>query len=282
MQTDHMFNPPLPPAPYDSLLPTLVATLSDLPGIVAVALGGSARSGFADVHSDLDLHVYWQPPLAAPEQRTARLATIADAGSVRVGVQSWGLEDHLRIDGRLVELVYLHWGDTLAEIDRAYDSGLNSESYATAFLYTAAHDQILHDPHGGLATIQARLRSYPAATYRVLLERQPALLRFYTRQLGVAQARGDLLFAQQRRYTIQMVFFNLLFALNQQYHPGEKRLLTHLQRCSLQPAQCAERWQHAARLAVDDPALSSELTALGDDLLALVARQGFKTDAYPW
>jgi hypothetical protein len=67
-----------------------------------------------------------------------------------------------------------------------------------------------------------------------------------------------------------MVFFNLLFALNRRYHPGEKRLLIHGERCPLRPDDMLARWSHAARLPADNPQLARTLEGLMDDLSTLI------------
>lgn len=258
-------------SPADERLAQAVsAAVAELPGIVAVSLGGSAAAGLADERSDLDLHVYWREPLADLTKRADRLARIADAGSVAVEILTWGREDHLRVQGRLVELVYVPLDDLLGEAERAYGEGIGDEGFATARLYYVANGRLLHDPSGALGQLRARLASYPEATRHRLLASHPALLQTYLRQLRLAQSRGDLLFVQHRRYTVQMVFFNALFALNRRYHPGEKRLLAHAAHCALQPASCSARWEQAARLAADDPALAEVLGGLVSDLCKLI------------
>ena len=262
----------------DVAVPARVAgVVGQLSGVVAVALGGSAGSGLADAASDLDFHVYWEAPLAPPDERAARLAAVADAGSLRVrdGAASWTLEDWFAVDGRAIELIYVAWGDVPVEIEWAYREGLTGEGFTTARLYNVARGRAFHDPAGLLGAVQERLnRAYPEATRAALLRRQPALLWVYLKQLRVAQGRGDLLFAQHRRYTLQMVFFDLLFALNSQYHPGEKRLLTHAARCPRRPVDCEARWARVAGLPADDPALAEELGALVEELCDLARWHG--------
>ncbi len=261
---------------------TITRMLADLPGVMAVTLGGSVQSGLADAASDLDLHVFWQTPLADAQTRLRQLATIADPDSVQVDIHSWGLEDHLVINGRPVELIYVRWSDFAAEVAYAYDVGLYSDNATTARLFYAAHGGILCDPTGEFAATQQHLHTFPEATYRVLLARQPALLRVFLEQLVRAQGRSDWLFVQHCRTKIQLAFFNLLFTLNRQYHPGEKRLLHHLARCPIAPAECGARWTQVTRYSTDDPALSTDISAITDDLLALVAEQGFDIDAPSW
>jgi Domain of unknown function (DUF4037) len=250
----------------------IAAIAAQIPGVQAVSLGGSLSNGLADERSDIDLHVYWRAPLADRAGRHAQLASAADPGRPIREIGDWGLEDHLEVGGRLAELVYVDLGDYTRTIDRAYADGLGDEGFATALLAFAADGVVLEDPHGELAAIQARLATYPDATRRRLLADMPRLLGAYLGQFEKAQSRRDLLFAQHRRYTIQMVFFNLLFAINRRYHPGEKRLLDHAERCPLRPARLRERWEDLALRPVDDAMVARVLGDLIDELCAL-ARQ---------
>lgn len=254
----------------EAQLQALVAAAAGIPGVIAITLGGSAASGLADDASDVDLHVYWRAPLAEPQERADQLAPIADTGSVEVEIMDWGREDHLKIGGRKVELVYLAFDELLDQAERAYGEGLGAEGYATAFLYSVAQGRLLHDAVGELGRLRARLGVYPEATRRRLLASHPMLLRTYLGYLKLGQARGDLLSVQHQRYTIQMVFFNVLFALNRLYHPGEKRLLIHAQRCATQPPDLAARWMHSTQLAADDLLLAEVLGDLVNDMCALI------------
>lgn len=251
----------------------VIEPLGGMQGVVAVSLGGSTQSGLFDDESDLDLHVYWRAPLADNPSRAVRLEQVADAGSITVGITSWGLEDALRINGRTIELIYIELDDLQAQIDQAYGTGLNGEGYTTAQLYSVAQGCVVYDPAGVVSDMQDRLRAeYPAPTRKLLLRHNPGLLLIYLKQLQLAQRRGDLLSVQHRRYTVQMVYFNLLFALNSQYHPGEKRLLIHGERCALRPSNLVARWNDVACLAADDSKLADMFTALIDDLLALMPK----------
>jgi predicted nucleotidyltransferase len=251
----------------------IVGAIGDLAGIVAITLGGSVAAGFADESSDLDLHVYAREPLADSQTRSQRLMAIADPGTDVREERSWGLEDHFWMGGRLVELVYVDLDDLLREVDHAYESGLDGEGFVTARLYYAAEGRLLHDPTGEFASLRDRLTAYPEPTRRRLLRSNPDLLRAYLKQLRTAHRRGDLLFVLHRRYSVQMVFFNLLFAINRRYHPGEKRLLRHAERCELQPPDMAARWSTIARLPADDPALPDALESLSRDLIGLAVAE---------
>lgn len=260
---------------WDDVAARVVGAVALVPGVVAVSLGGSIASGLADEASDLDLHVYWEEPLTTAEERAGRLAAVADPGSVRAGLTSWGLEDQFSVGGRPVELIYRRWDDVRGEVKQAYGGGLLFTGFTTAALYSVACGSPLHDPSGGLGAARDRLnREFPEATRGALLRREPALLGFHLKQLRRAQGRGDLLFAQYLRYKLQMLFFDVLFALNRLYHPGEKRLVEHSRRCPIRPVECDARWERAAQLPSDDPALVDELGALLGELCDLVRVRG--------
>jgi hypothetical protein len=245
--------------------------MADLPGVAAISLGGSTAAGLADAASDLDVYVFYHAPLAAPADRAARLRALADEGTLEVGILTFGLEDHLHVQDQLIELVYLDLDRLSAEADRAYGQGLSSEGYTTALLYILFRSQVLHDGAGEATALQARLHAgYPEPTRTRLLRGHPALLRYYMELLRISQRRGDLLFAQHMRYSIQTIFFNLLFALNRQYHPGGKRLLNHARRCAIQPPDLAKRWNHVSRLPADDGTLADRMEDLIDDLCRLI------------
>jgi predicted nucleotidyltransferase len=255
----------------EATLRRIVTVIADLPGVAAITLGGSTATGLADESSDLDVYVFYHQPLATSAERVARLGALADESTLEVGIPTFGLEDHLHMKHELIELVYLDLDRLIAEADQAYDQGLSSEGYTTGLLYILVRSQMLYDATGEVTTLRARLQAaYPEPTRARLLREHPDLLRYYLELLRISQRRDDLLFVQHMRYSVQTIFFNLLFALNRQYHPGGKRLLSHAQRCAIQPFALADRWNHIARLPADDGALADLLDELADDLRRLI------------
>lgn len=262
----------------------IVKPIDDMQGLVAIALGGSAGAGLADAQSDLDVYIFWRAPLAPPDERTARLRKVADPDSVRVDIHSWGLEDWLTVGGRKIELVYLSLDELQSQIEQAYGDGLDGDAWTTAFLYSAAQSQVYYDPTGELQSIRDRLlASYPEPTYQAILRRRAPLLAVACKDITRAQGRNDVLQAQQRLVAHQALWFNLLFALNRRYHPGEKRLLTHAERCPIRPADLTVRWTDLARRSPDDTHISALISALNADLVVLIEQHsGIRVEEQPW
>lgn len=266
----------------DAAVVRIAVVVGQIPGVIAIAQGGSVNAGLADASSDRDFHVYWEPPLAPAAERAVRLAALADPGCVwpGEGMTSWLLEDHFAVAGQLIELIYIRVADVAAEVEAAYRDGFAEEGFTTGRLFCFAHDRIVHDPAGSLGAQQSRLTaSYPEALRRAILRRQCTRLALYIGQLRTGQQRGDLLYAQQIRTKLQNVYFDLLFAVNRFYHPGEKRLLIYAERCPLRPPDSTARWERVARLPADAPELAERLGTLAAELCALAVEHGGAEEA---
>jgi hypothetical protein len=247
---------------------SLAAALIRLPGVVGVLLGGSRATGTADSGSDTDLYAFHVGAVSPAGDRAAALGSVADHGGVREET-AWGPEDHFTVAGSLVEVVHLDLDAMSADVDRAYSTGLDDEGFATAFLHTVDVGHILRDPTGRLSAMRARLDTYPGATRARLLATLPSIGAAYLGQLTKAASRGDLTMVQHRRAGIQTIYFNLLFTINRRYHPGEKRLLEHGERCPIRPANQTARWVEICRMPADDVRLPSCLDSLMADLTSL-------------
>lgn len=248
---------------------SLAAALGTVPGIVAVAVGGSRATGTDDAASDTDLYAFSARGVPDAAARRAALGPLADGGDV-LTESAWGPEDHLRVAGRPTEVIYVDLAGL--GVDCFYDPGADPTGFTTAWLHTLATCAVLTDPTGALASVRDRLRTYPDATRARLLDQLPRELTTYVGLVRKAQARGDWTNVTDRRSALQAAWFDLLFAVNRRYHPGEKRLLTHAAPCSVLPSRTVERWTDAALLGADDARLPDLVGGLVDDLVALSGR----------
>lgn len=238
-----------------------------IPGVEAVAIGGSRAVGLADAASDTDAYAFYRGTPGSTELRHAALARVADAGQVKESV-AFGLECHFSQQDLPVELVFLDLAEVEGLLDRAFGEGLDDDAYPTAFLYTIANCVPIADT-GALARNKARLAAYPMATRSRLLSVLPEFLETYLDQIRGSQRRGDLPAVAHRVGHLVDTWFNLLFALNSQLQPGEKRLLVHAAKLPVQPARMVARWNEALELGCADPDLPGRLTGLVADLVEL-------------
>lgn len=163
-------------------LDELAARLSRVDGVVGVMLGGSRARGEHAATSDVDLGVYYRPPLD-----TAGLADLAhrvagpDAEVTEPG--QWGPwvdgGAWLSIDGVPVDWIYRHldrvqtaWDDARAgRFDFHAQTGHPLGVSDFAYVGEVALGVVLDDPSGQLRVLRDEATSYPTALADALVQR---------------------------------------------------------------------------------------------------------------
>jgi hypothetical protein len=219
------------PLGTDPRLEELASRMSKLEQVEAVILGGSIPTGLADERSDYDLYVYTRQPV----EITAREAILRPRAS-RIELQRdfWEWEDTwIERDGTKFEMMYRGCGHAEQEVESRLHRCKASVGYTTCVLHTLAHGHVLADPNGWFEGMQQRVRStpYPDDLFRAIVSKNfPVLgpiISSYEDQIRSAFARQDLVSLNHRTTAWLASYFDILFAGNRQYHPGEKRLLVH-------------------------------------------------------
>lgn len=261
----------MPAAVEDEVVRRAAAACAALPDVLAVALGGSLATGAAGEGSDVDLYVYArvEPPLAA------RAALLAGAPRAELGNRAFEPGDEW-IDpasGRHVDVMYRTPAFIEDELDRVLVRHEARTGYTTALWHGVRVAQPLLDPTGWYAALRARASApYPEPLVAAVVARNAPLLRrnlsSYTSQLAKAVRRGDLVAVNHRVAALLASTFDVLFAVNRETHPGEKRLLALAERtCPRRPTGFAEA-VHALLAAAASG--GEEVVARADALAAAV------------
>jgi hypothetical protein len=274
------------PSLHLALAQQLAALLAELPQVEAVALGGSrgGASATVDSASDIDVYVYTRGdiPLVARQAIVARSGGTSQAS---LGLHYWGPGDEWlhAPSGIEVDLVYFDARWMEEQITRVVDECQASLGYTTCFCYTVRHAIALADPSGWFATLQARCQGeYPEALRRNIVALNHPLLRgiipAYAHQLAKAALRHDLVSINHRLAALLASYFDILLAVNRQWHPGEKRLVEFaLQRCQALPTNMEADLAALLLLTAADVAdLPARVTRLLDHLDALLEREGLR------
>ena len=257
----------------------LAARFSELAPVAAVALTGSASSGTADENSDIDLYVYLNADLAVGERQAVAAPYGDDA---EFDNHFWGTADswHDQATGIRVEGLYWDIWWIEGEIDRVLRRCEPSIGYSTAFWYSVRNGRVLFDRDGWLHRLQADAQQpYPEQLRRAIIAKNYPILRrmssSYLQQIELAQARGDSVSLCHRCTALLASYFDILFALNRQPHPGEKRLIAYAERlCPLRPPEL--RAQVEALIAgLSGASVVSLANALIDGLDDLLRAEGF-------
>lgn len=254
------------------------------PEVVAVALGGSTATAMADPGSDIDLYVY-----AAEVPPVAVRAIIAGPDALRPELDQrfWELGDTW-VDAETeltVDVMYRAPDWIEEELTRVLVRHEASIGYSTSLWHNVLTSTPLLDRGGWFARLQRWAdQPYPDALRRAIVAKNHPLLRersfSFLHQIEAALDRGDAVAVQHRLTAFLASFFDVLFALNRQPHPGEKRMVSHaLRSCPQRPPDLAERINDLIAAATplgDDRAMTAKADAFVDDLDRLLRDAGLR------
>jgi hypothetical protein len=213
------------------LLGEIARAFADVAGVEAVAWCGSAALQRADSLSDYDLYVYGRTPVPLD----VRKEIIASrAVEFQLDNAFWEVEDEwIEPGGLRFNVIYRSCRDAEEEVERRLVQHVASLGYTTAYCFSVSHCKILADANGWLAALQRQTRKgYPDGLLKAILERNRPVLgggmqSCYIQQIKAASVRQDPISLNHRVAAWLASYFDILFAINGRFHPGEKRLLTY-------------------------------------------------------
>ncbi len=269
-------DPTTPAAPAASVS----AAFAGLPAVVAVALAGSGVAGAADERSDIDLYVYAGEPVAMADR--VAIAT-SFATRAEVGNDFWEPGDEW-IDtqtGRHIDVMYRTPAWIEDQLERVLVRYEASVGYSTCFWHNVLNSAPLFDRSGWYRDLQASAaRPYPEPLRRAIIAKNHPILRqtlsSYRAQIERAVWRGDSVSIQHRITALLASYFDILFAVNELPHPGEKRLLQiAAKRCAKLPPDMEINIDTLLETAPrpEPLAVVGQIDALLDGLDALLAEE---------
>ncbi len=226
--------------PADPILTRIVPVLAEVPGIAAIALGGSRARGTASETSDYDVGLYFT---AAAPLDTKRLLeavrSFVDAPEMAevTPIGGWGPwivgGGWLMVRGCKVDLLYRNLDDVAKAIDgcRAgevamqYQAGHPHGFSGAIWMGEVALCRPLHDPGNRLAELKAETSPYPAALRDALVRRFQWEILFAIENAELAAARGEQTHIAGCAYRALACLAQVLFAMNGRYLINEKGAL---------------------------------------------------------
>jgi predicted nucleotidyltransferase len=240
-----------------SIARQLAERYGTMPAVRAVALGGSRASDLADEESDIDLYVYANKPLPV----AMRASLIANLSRAEIDNRFWEIGDEW-VDpdsGFAIDVTFRSPRWVQDELDRVLVRHQASTGYTTAVWHNVRTSQPLVDPGGWYSTLLSEaLVPYPEELRRaVVAKNQPILAAArgaYRRQIAKALTRGDRVSVNHRVTALLESVFDIIFAVNRQTHPGEKRQLEWVRStCPVRPPRFAEDIESVLSAITDGP-----------------------------
>ncbi len=256
------------------MIEAIVRYLTEEWAITAMVLAGSRGGASYDPSSDWDLYVYADsvPALTVREALAERFAVQAEVGNTFFEEG----DELILADGSIVDLMYRSPSWIEAELDAVWRRHQAKVGYTTAFVHNVRTSTILYDKEGWFAQLQSSVSTpYPAPLQRAIIEKNHPLLQSkltasYREQIVKAVERADSVSVQHRISALLSSYFDVLFALNEVTHPGEKRLVKWAtETCSYLPPRFEAEVEAVCR--AEECELLAAVDALLDSLDTLLS-----------
>lgn len=237
-----------------ALLNNLLVDLSSLPGVAAIALGGSYAEGTQTPASDMDIGLYYRPssPFDLEAVRAIAQAVAVEPPTV-TEFYGWGPWVNggawIRTAAGKVDFLYRNLDQVEQTIQEAHAGIMRHDFaqqptfgfYSVIYLAETRICRPLYDPDGVLARLKASVATYPPALKRKVIADCLWSVEFTLLHAEPYAARGDVYNTAGCLTRCATNLTQALFALNETYFLTDKRALRTLAGFALQPARFGER-----------------------------------------
>lgn len=217
----------------------LFEELGGIEQVEAIALGGSRSTGRYDEKSDYDVYVYINGTI---DESVRKGILEKYCGYMEIGNSFWELEDDVTLkDGIDMDIIYRD----MKEFDNMVSSVVLDcnawNGYTTCMWHNLITSKIVIDKKGELKSLQDKYKiPYPKKLKENIIDNNLKLLSgmlpSFDAQIKKAENRGDLVSVNHRVTEFLASYFDIIFALNEMTHPGEKRMQSICSKeCSILP-----------------------------------------------
>jgi len=254
----------------DPLLARVSAVLAIVPGVVAVALGGSRATGAGHAASDYDIGLYFSERAGLDVNRLLEAAKglVDDPGAARVTeVGGWGPwivgGGWLRIASKKVDLLYRPIESVEkvicdcpeGRVSMDYQPGHSHGFCSAIWMGEVALCRPLSDSEGALTALKAMTVPYPDKLREALIGRFQWEILFSIENARTAVSKGDQAYISGCAFRSLACAAQVLFAVNRRFLINEKGALAVAARLPQTVGNLAERvtsvWQAIGLRAFD-------------------------------
>lgn len=216
----------------------------ELEQVEALALGGSRASGNNDEKSDYDLYVYVTDKIDE-SVREAFLSAYCE--EMEIGNHYWECEDNVILkDGVAMDIIYRTVDNFDNYLKFVIEEGHAMNGYTTCFWHNIKTSEIIFDKTGKYTKLKERCAiPYPQELKKNIIEKNMKLLSgvlpSYDKQIKKAFDRHDFVSINHRVTGFLESYFDVIFAVNEMTHPGEKMLVKICrEQCEILPERFEE------------------------------------------
>lgn len=214
------------------LLDNILYEFQNFHQVEAIAIGGSTSAQTSDDTSDIDVYVFVEKdiPVLNRENIIKKYSTNYEVGGEYFGAGDEFFADKLN---RQLDIMYwnTNWFESITE--NVWFKHYPSNGYTTAFLFTLKNFKIIFDKNNWLLSLQNSINTpYPKELKQNIISRNMMLMNdkpfaSYYEQIEKATKRNDIVSINHRISAYLASYFDVIFAINELLHPGEKRLIQY-------------------------------------------------------
>lgn len=207
----------------------LANDFSKLEEVEGILLSGSHATKTNDKDSDYDIYIYTSKEIQLEKRK---VITDKYCSYMELNNTFWETEDDgfLKEGNIPLEIIYrdLDWIDGL--LNRTLVKCEADIGYTTCFWANFMNSIILYDKNGDLNKLQKKYKvSYPHELKQNIIKKNYPLLKLqmpsYYYQIEKALKRDDFISVNHRVAALLASYFDIIFAVNEMGHPGEKKIL---------------------------------------------------------
>lgn len=193
---------------------------------------GAVSAETSDDNSDIDVYIFTKTDILI-ETRENIIKPISS--KFEIGGEYFGSGDEFIFDnlGKQLDLMYwtIEWIESV--VNKTWIECHPQNVYTTCFLYTLKNFNIIYDKNNRLENLQRKINTpYPLKLKGNIINRNLMLMKdkpfaSYYEQIEKALLWNDVTSVNHRISAFVASYFDIIFALNEQLHSGEKRLIQY-------------------------------------------------------
>ncbi|WP_314084104.1 DUF4037 domain-containing protein [uncultured Gemella sp.] len=147
--------------------------------------------------------------------------------------QFWEVEDNCTLSDEIdIDIIYRNINDFENNIENVVEKHQASNGYTTCFWHNLKNSKVLYDPHKEFHNLQERFEvPFPEELKENIISKNFRLLTgnlpSYDKQIIKVFDRGDFVSVNHRIAAFIESYFDIIFAINELTHPGEKRMILY-------------------------------------------------------
>lgn len=236
----------------------------------SIAVGGSRAVKRNDEFSDYDVYVYVAEAVPLEERRKI---LARHSGNMALDNHYREHEDVCILeDGTELNVVYREFDAFLAGIARVAQQYEPLDGCTTSMWNSLLTSRIAYDKGGFLAAAKEKYTvPYPQQLKQNIVSHHMKLIKYglpsYMAQMEKAMQRMDMVNINRCAQRFLSSYFDIVFALNEKLHPGEKRLIKIcLEECKILPANFEVNIRLLLNSMFKDPAAFAVLNLMVTEL----------------